>query len=156
MTKQPNILLITADDLNWNSVGAYGCNTPEITPNIDALAADGMRFNFGHVTIAVCQPSRGAIMTGCYPHISQQEGFHHINHTDCPLLIDELRSAGYLNGIIGKEWHSSPRKQSPWDFFETMDSTRHGRDCELYKMFTAQFIDQAKDDPFFLLFAGSL
>ena len=55
---RPNILLITADDLNWNSVGAYGCGTPECTPHIDALAADGVRFNFAHVTIAVCQPFR--------------------------------------------------------------------------------------------------
>lgn len=41
--KRPNILLITGDDLNWNSVGAYGCKTPECTPNIDALADDGLQ-----------------------------------------------------------------------------------------------------------------
>jgi N-sulfoglucosamine sulfohydrolase len=151
--EQPNILLITADDLNWNTVGAYGCQTPQITPNLDALAADGMRFNCGHVTIAVCQPSRGALMTGCYPHVSQQEGFHHINHTSCPLLTEQLREAGYLNGIIGKAWHSSPRKQFQWDFYEDMDDLGHGRDGQRYETFTTQFVEQARRQgkPFFLM-----
>lgn len=153
MESRPNILLITADDMNWNTVGAYGCKTPECSPNIDALAADGVRFNYGHVTIAVCQPSRGALMTGRYPHRSQQEGFHHINHTTFPLVTDELQKAGYLNGIIGKEWHSTPRRQFPWDFFETMISTCHGRDGSCYEAFTKEFITQAQKEgkPFFLM-----
>ncbi len=100
-SRRPNILLITADDLNWNSVGVYGCKTPECSPNIDALAAEGLRFNYAHVTIAVCQPSRGALMTGRYPHNSGQEGFHFINGCNVPLLTEELQKAGYHNGIIG-------------------------------------------------------
>ena len=60
-----NILLITADDLNWNSVGVYGSKTPDVTPNIDRLAGEGIQFNHAHVTIAVCQPSRGALGGGC-------------------------------------------------------------------------------------------
>ena len=60
-------MLITADDMNWDAVGAFGCPTPGTTPNIDRLAAGGLRFNHGHVTIAVCQPSRSALMTGRYP-----------------------------------------------------------------------------------------
>ncbi|HHH76424.1 MAG TPA: hypothetical protein ENL03_05310, partial [Phycisphaerae bacterium] len=71
-----NVLFITADDLNWNSVGVYGSKTPDVTPNIDRLASEGIRFNHAHVTIAVCQPSRGALMTGRYPHRSGVEGFN--------------------------------------------------------------------------------
>ena len=70
-----NVLLITADDMNWDAVGAFGCPTDGTTPNIDRLAAGGLRFNHGHVTIAVCQPSRSALMTGRYPHRSGGEGF---------------------------------------------------------------------------------
>lgn len=150
---RPNILLITADDLNWNSVGAYGCQTPACTPNIDALAADGIRFNHAHITIAVCQPSRGALMTGRYPHKSGLEGFHHINGSNMPLLTEELRKAGYLNGILGKVGHSSPKQEFKWDFCEDMPELAWGRDAELYYGFTQQYLRMAKEQgkPFFLM-----
>lgn len=150
---RPNIVLITADDLNWNSVGAYGCTTPECTPNIDALAADGMRFEHGHVTIAICQPSRGALMTGCYPHQSGQEGFYHIDAFTFPLLTEELQRAGYLNGILGKIGHSSPRAAFPWDYKLDMPELGWGRDAEIYGRCVSEFVAQAKDagKPFFLM-----
>ena len=53
-----SILLITVDDMNWDSVGVYGAALPNLTPNIDALAAEGLRFENAHVTIAICQPTR--------------------------------------------------------------------------------------------------
>jgi len=59
-----NFLLITADDLEWTSVGVYGSTVDNITPNIDKLASEGIRFTNGHVTIAVCQPSRQTLMSG--------------------------------------------------------------------------------------------
>ena len=55
-TRRPNILLITADDMNYNSPGCYGSSIPGITPSIDRLAEEGMRFSNAHVNIAVCQP----------------------------------------------------------------------------------------------------
>lgn len=153
MTQAPNILLITADDLNWNSVGAYGCRTPECTPNIDALAASGVRFQYAHVTIAVCQPSRGALMTGRYPHKSGQEGFHHIGGSGVPLLTESLRNAGYLNGILGKVGHSSPEPGFRWDFSRDMPELGWGRTAGLYHGFTTQFLTMAREQgrPFFLM-----
>ena len=53
-----NFLLITADDLGYDSLGCFGSEVPGITPNIDALAAGGLRFTKAHVNIAVCQPCR--------------------------------------------------------------------------------------------------
>lgn len=150
---QPNILLITADDMNWNSVGAYGCQTPECTPNIDALAAAGVRFNYAHITVAVCQPSRGALMTGRYPHRSGQEGFHHINGSDVPLVTEELRKAGYLVGILGKVGHSSPKQEFRWDCCQDMPELAWGRDAGLYHGFAKQFVETAREagKPFFLM-----
>ncbi len=152
--RRPNILLITADDLNWNSVGSYGCKTPDCTPNIDALAADGVRFNYGHVTIAVCQPSRGALMTGRYPHNSEQEGFHYINHRpDIALLPEVLAGGGYVTGIIGKAWHSTPRPACKWDLYEDMEDLGWGRDAELYYKNTCRLMEMSREQgkPFFLM-----
>ena len=59
-----NVLLITADDMNYDSPGFTGCRVPDITPNLDRLATEGMWFQQAHVTVAVCQPSRECIMTG--------------------------------------------------------------------------------------------
>ncbi len=153
MINKTNILLITADDLNWDSVGVFGCRTPDCTPNIDALAGAGMRFEYAHVTVAVCQPSRGAMMTGRYPHCSGQEGFFHIDGKPVPLLPEELRKAGYLNGILGKIGHSTPKQAFQWDFHEDMPELAWGRDKELYHRFTRQFLDMARDkgQPFFLM-----
>ncbi len=153
MSTQPNILLITADDLNWNSVGAYGCATPEATPNIDALAAEGLRFEHAHVAISVCQPSRGALMTGRYPHRSGQEGFHYINGSGVPLLPERLRAAGYRVGILGKAWHSTPRQDFRWDLYQDMPDLGWGRDAQLYHGFARGFFEQARTDgaPFFLM-----
>ena len=71
--KRPNILLITADDMNFNSAGVYGCGIESITPNMDRLASEGVQFIHSHVTIAVCQPSRSVWMTGTRP-ISAMRG----------------------------------------------------------------------------------
>ena len=148
-----HVVLITADDLNWNSVGAYGCRTPGGTPHIDALAAEGVRFEHGHVTIAVCQPSRGALMTGCYPHRSGQEGFYPIDGFRFPLLPEALRRAGYLNGILGKVGHSSPRAGFPWDYRIDMPELGWGRDADRYGRCVAAFVAQSRqaNKPFFLM-----
>ncbi len=60
----PNVLLITVDDMNWDSVGVYGAKIENLTPNIDRLAREGLRFEHAHVTIAICQPTRAVWMTG--------------------------------------------------------------------------------------------
>lgn len=62
----PNILLIVADDLGWTDLAVYGSTFYE-TPNLDALAADGIRFTSGYATCPVCSPSRSSIQTGRYP-----------------------------------------------------------------------------------------
>jgi len=65
-TKQPNVILIVADDLGWADLGCYGSTFYE-TPNLDKLAANGVRFLQGYATSPVCSPTRASIMTGKYP-----------------------------------------------------------------------------------------
>ena len=64
--KNPNIVLILVDDLGWIDTGCYGSKYYE-TPNIDKLAAEGMRFTDAYAACAVCSPTRAAVMTGRYP-----------------------------------------------------------------------------------------
>jgi N-sulfoglucosamine sulfohydrolase len=69
-SKIKNIILITADDLNADSLGCFGCPVPEITPHLDTFAKGALRFDKAHVTVAICQPSRGVLHPGLYPHHS--------------------------------------------------------------------------------------
>ena len=151
-----NFLLITADDLGYDSLGCFGSEVPGITPNIDALAAGGLRFTKAHVNIAVCQPCRQSLMTGRYPHRNGALGFDPIAD-DVPTLQEALRGAGYLNGILGKERHLKPTARYCWDYVATEKDLASGagigRSPELYREHTAAFLAQAKTagKPFFLM-----
>jgi len=150
--KRPNILLITADDMNWNAPGCFGGRTPDITPNIDRLASEGMRFEHAHITIAVCQPSRSVLMTGRYPHRNGAEGFEPIN-TSVPTLQEQLHKAGYLQGILGKVKHLAPPEKFKWDMIEDIQDLGWGRNPELYYKYARDFFQQAagQERPFFLM-----
>ncbi|PPL01776.1 sulfatase family protein [Parapedobacter indicus] len=147
-----NFLVIVADDLNWSSVGAFGNPMKDVTPHIDQLAAEGMRFNHAHVTVAVCQPSRGALATGRYPHKSGIEGFFH-TEKNIPNLVPVLKENGYFCGILSKVEHSSPRSDTPWDFIADMEALGMGRDKERYRTEMKKIINQSRANgkPFYLM-----
>ena len=84
--KPLNILLFTADDLNCDSLGCYGSLVPDISPNLDRFAAQSLRFERAHVTVAICQPSRGVLGTGRYPQRSGVMGFMHTER-DIPTVM---------------------------------------------------------------------
>ncbi|ASW73245.1 arylsulfatase [Chryseobacterium piperi] len=106
--EKPNVIYIYADDIGYGDVSSYGA-TKIKTPNIDALAKQGIRFTNGHSTSATCTPSRYALMTGRYPW--RQKGTS-ILAGDAALIIpvDKItlpkvfKQAGYSTGIVGK-WH---------------------------------------------------
>ncbi len=150
--KRPNILLITADDMNWDSTGCFGGQTPDITPNIDRLASEGMRFALAHITIAVCQPCRSVLMTGRYPHRNGAEGFQPID-TGVPTLQESLNKGGYLNGILGKVKHLAPIEKFKWNMARDVGELGQGRNAKLYYKFARDFFQQAANNgqPFFLM-----
>jgi N-sulfoglucosamine sulfohydrolase len=156
--KMPNLLIITVDDMNYNSVGVFGCKLAGITPNIDKLAGQGIRFTYAFNNTAVCQPVRQSLQTGRYPHNNGAEGFEPID-MDVPTLSEQLRKAGYINGILGKEIHHQPVEKFCWDyipFLTEKDSIwRKGfsRNPALFHDYSARFFKMAKEQnkPFFLL-----
>ena len=114
--ERPNILLIVADDLNYDSLGfADGGVAPEISPNIDSLREQSISFERAFVTVAVCQPSRQSMLTGLMPHNYGAVGFFPIkNKVDTlPALLKE---AGYVTANIHKKHHMVPTELFPWDF----------------------------------------
>ncbi len=147
-----NILLITADDMNYDALGVTGSRTPDITPNLDHLASQSMRFTHAHVTIAVCQPSRSVLMTGRYPSRNGALGFEPI-HPSVPTLQESLRRAGYLNGILGKTSHLQPENKFCWDMLVGEQDLGRGRDPNRYYEASKRFFQRARTErrPFFLM-----
>ncbi|RZT27509.1 N-sulfoglucosamine sulfohydrolase [Kribbella sp. VKM Ac-2569] len=144
-----NILLITADDLEGTTPGAFG-GPAGVTPALDRLAAEGTVFHRAHVAVAVCQPSRSAIMTGQWPHRNGAEGFQPIRD-DVPLLTNLLARAGYAVGILGKVNHLQPVDRFGWDTIVDMRDLGLGRDPARYAEEAAAFFVRAADRPWFLM-----
>ena len=112
--ERPNVLFIMSDDHTTQAIGAYGSRLARLnpTPQIDALAARGMRFDRVFCNNAICTPSRASILTGQYP---QSNGVLDLRGNLPPerqLLAHEMRRAGYHTAVVGK-WHL---KQEPAAF----------------------------------------
>jgi len=107
-SRLPNIVFIYADDVGYGDLGCYDATSVK-TPNLDSLAAQGLRFTDAHATSATCTPSRYSVMTGRYAWRKPGTG---ILPGDAPLIIDTaqltlpglLKRSGYTTGIVGK-WH---------------------------------------------------
>jgi len=104
--QKPNILFIVGDDLGYADVGFHGCKDIS-TPNLDALAAAGVRFTSGYVTGPYCSPTRAGLMTGRYQtrfgHEFNPGGAHGLPRSETT-IADRLKAAGYVTGLVGK-WH---------------------------------------------------
>lgn len=106
--EKPNIVVIMADDLGYGDVSCYGA-TELRTPNIDRLAAEGLRFTNGYCSASTCTPTRYSMLTGNYAFRTKGTG---IAPPNSPAIIKPgtetiasiLKSAGYATGVVGK-WH---------------------------------------------------
>ena len=98
--QRPNIVFITADDMNFDSSNAYGGPIKDLTPNLNRLAEEGLRFQQAYSTVAVCQPVREIMHTGLYPHRNGAMGFFPLK-PEIRTLNQQLHDAGYLISRCG-------------------------------------------------------
>ncbi|MDR3232376.1 MAG: sulfatase [Planctomycetaceae bacterium] len=152
LKKPLNVLLITADDMNYDSLGVTGCKINGITPNLDRLADGGILFKRAFVTASVCQTSRQVLMTGRYPHNNGGVGFIPINN-DVPTLQESLEKAGYYKGIMAKVGHLAPGEKFHWDMVVPAEKLDVGRNPQKFYQYCTEFFNNAKkyEKPFFLM-----
>ncbi|HTM49870.1 MAG TPA: sulfatase [Bryobacteraceae bacterium] len=175
----PNIVFIFADDLGWGDLGCYGSKLP--TPNIDRMAAEGVKFRQFYSANPLCSPSRAALMTGRYPTRVGVQRVLFPNDTiglpDNETTVGQmLKSAGYRTMCVGK-WHLGsqpqflPTNRGFDEFFglpysndmHPLPLMRNGDTVEkqatlaaLTQRYTEEaqnFITRSKDGPFFLYLA---
>ena len=109
--RKPNVVVILADDLGYGDLSAWGGRDLR-TPNVDALAASGVRFDQFYSNSSVCSPTRAALLTGRYPDVAGVPGVIRTEpanswgylSANAELLPKRLRSVGYHSAIVGK-WH---------------------------------------------------
>ena len=175
---RPNFILVRADDLGYGDIGVYG-STLINTPNLDRMAAEGIRLDSVYSSANVCTAARGGLMTGRYPirldlvnDVARPTNAVHISAAEIT-LAEALREVGYHTALFGK-WHLGSRLEwSPLRHgFDEFFGVLHSNDMtplELYRgdqviedpvnqttlteRYTAEavrFIEENRDDPFFL------
>lgn len=181
-SRPPNILLILADDLGYGDIGCYGGRVK--TPNLDKLAAQGVRMTSCYSAANVCSPSRAGLLTGRYPvragvpcvlSATQGKGMNE-NEVTLPAL---LREAGYRTSLVGK-WHlgidpgSMPIARGFDEYFgvpysNDMDPlvlcegneiieqpTVHSRLCDRYNARVSSIVARGGEQPFFCMLSHHL
>lgn len=154
MTANPNVLLVHWHDLG-RELGCYGAHVE--SPNVDRLAAEGIRFDNAFATAPVCSPSRGSLFTGTYPHANGLMGLANLGWEYAPgvqTLPMLLREAGYRTALIGlqhESWHVE--RTGFEEVHATGEAITHDfRYCELVAEAAEAWLEAAARDssrPFF-------
>lgn len=177
-TESPNIIVYLADDIGVEAFGSYGGTSYE-TPNLDRLAAGGIRFTRAY-SMPLCTPTRVAFLTGKY-NFRNYDNFGYL-HTAERTIANYLQAAGYATAFSGK-WQLGGSFQTPhlfgfdeylvwqleegdwWNRYKNPILTRNGESTrsregaygpDLFAEFAMDFMERHRDRPFFLVFMDTL
>ena len=143
---KPNIILIVADQVRSDAVGAYGANPMAVTPNLDAMAKRGTLYRNFFTNHPVCSPSRACLFTGAYQSANgvwANAGKEIGLAQNIPTLATEFRKAGYSANYIGK-WHLAKNAEGPvppagrggfldlWEASNELENTTHPYEGDIY------------------------
>lgn len=149
---RPNFLLLLSDDMTYHDLGSYG-NPDVITPNLDRLAQEGMRFRHAYTSSPMCAPLRMSLYSGLHPVRSGGHPNHSRVYGDVRSMPHFLRDLGYRVALIGKR-HEAPEENFP---FENLGGRHHdggkGVDLELDRVRT--FMEEAEGRPWALVVASN-
>jgi len=118
---RPNFVVMLADDLGWNDIGAFG-NTKVHTPNLNKLASEGMCFDQAFLTSSSCSPSRASILPGRYPHQTDAEQLHWPIPESQKIFPERLKLAGYFVAAAGK-WHLGEAMRERFSVVREVDTS---------------------------------
>ncbi|TWT80755.1 Choline-sulfatase [Planctomycetes bacterium CA13] len=144
---RPNVILFLADDISQEDLGCYG-NESMQTPNIDRLAANGLRFDNAFLTISSCSPSRCSIITGRYPHNTGAAELHTTLPKGSVLFPEFLKDAGYYTVLSGKDHMGSEAHRG---FTKVSKGVGPGKEGDWVEILHGR----PKDQPFFFWFAST-
>jgi len=118
--KKPNIVFILADDCSYWDLGAYG-SKDAITPNIDKLAAEGMKFTKCYQAAPMCSPTRHNLYTGMYPVKTGAYPNHTMAKSGTKSIVQYLKPLGYRVALAGKT-HISPQEVFPFEYLKGVNN----------------------------------
>jgi arylsulfatase A-like enzyme len=157
--QRPNILIFFTDQQRWDTVGAYGRCPLDLTPNLDRMAREGVRFEYAFTPQPVCGPARSCIQTGLYA--TQTGVFRNYGtfNPECKTIANYLGDAGYDLGYIGK-WHMGRTRENPvpleqrfgwnalWEAADALEHTSHPYEGHMFDASerSLEFKDQYRTD----------
>ncbi|MDP5079977.1 MAG: sulfatase [Opitutales bacterium] len=148
--KQPNFLILLADDISAASLGCYGSENPNTSPNIDKLAEEGIRFTNMFVSEAICAPARAELYTGQQPHRNGCMQNHMATNKGTLSVVQHLEKLGYRVGLTGKT-HIKPQSVYPFEKVKGFPSNCNARNLPPAEWNGVEnFITRDTDQPFCL------